>query len=104
MDILNMMDNDSLGIDTDSIHFWESMIGSDMVKNNLNTIEIEPSISNQYKNNLYGLLHNIYNIPNEAFYINMRINNFKSSLEYNGELKLNIVNPDIVESIIEFKR
>jgi len=104
MDILNLMDEDGLGIDAETIHFWESTVGSPIVTDNLNIIDIEPSVGIQYKNNLYGLLHNIYNIPNEAYYINMRINNFKSSLEYNGELKLRVVNPDIIEDIIGFKK
>ena len=100
MEILELMDDDSMDIST-KLNKWEDYINSDIINNNITTIRIDPVTANRYIGDFYGLLHNVLNIPNVAYYINMRINNIHSSLDYDGFLDIKIINSEIIETIID---
>jgi len=101
MDILQKLDNDSMQLDDYSMATIESLLHTPIVQNNINEVEIDNYLTEKYINNLYGLLHNELGISNNAFYINMRINGYKSSIEYDGRLTLFILDPDITLKIIK---
>ena len=48
---------------------------------------------------MYGLLTNVVKLPPEAVYITIRINNFKSSVDYNGERIIYLLDPEIFTKI-----
>jgi len=95
MTYLKLMDNDSEFVTSDLLHKWESLIDTEIVQNNISTVTIDTYLAEAYKGNFSGLLHNELDIPNSALYLNTRINNLKSSLDYDGKTKLNIIHPDI---------
>jgi len=100
MDIVNMMGDDTMQLDAETIHKFESLLDTQLIRDNITMVTLEPYKGEKYKGNLYGLLHNEFNIPNFAIYLIIRINGFKSSLTYDGRLNLMILNPETVETII----
>ena len=100
MELLKLLDSDTDIVDSKLIHVWESILESDVIKNNLILQNVDPYLGSKYKGNLYGLLHNEYQIPNSAIYINMRINGYKSSLEYDGGLDLYLLDSDVLLNIL----
>jgi len=101
MVIFDLIDSDSEFVDSVMIHRWESVLHTDLVQNHLVTRSVTPYLGSKYSGNLYGLLHNELQIPNSAIYLNIRINGFKSSLDYNGELMLKILDPDVMLSLLD---
>ena len=100
--LISLLDDDSMGLDETTIHNIIMLASTDIVKNNLLTVTLDPVDANRYKGNLFGLLKNVVEIPNSAIYINMVINGYTSSLDYDGKLQLSIVNSDIAQNIITF--
>ena len=100
MTVLSLMDNDSEFVNSDLIHKWESLINTSLVQNNISEVEIDSYLAIAYTGNFTGLLHNELKIPNSAIYINTRINNLKSSLDYSGKTTIKILHPDIAFKIL----
>ena len=98
--VISMLDSDGMGLDKHTIHDIISIASSDVVKNNTHIVTVDPVNANRYKGNLFGLLKNVLDIPNSAIYINMVINGYKSSLEYNGKLQLRILDPNVGEEVV----
>jgi len=101
MIIFDLIDSDSEFVDSIMIHRWESVLHTSTVRDNLIMRTITPYLGSKYKGNLYGLLHNELHIPNSGIYLNIRINGFKSSLAYDGELELKILEPDVMLSLLD---
>lgn len=101
MDILELMKDDSMLLDTINIHKIESILTMKIIQDNIKETPVIPMDAEVYRGNFYGLIHNVYRIPNNAFFITMRINGYKSSIEYNGELIVKILHPDIMLRILE---
>lgn len=100
--VLDLLDNDSMGIDKDNIQNIITLItGSDLDKN-VNSVNIDPVDANRYKGNFYGLLKNVLNVPNSAIYFNMLINGYTSSLGYEGSLQVKIIDANIAQKILVF--
>ncbi len=100
--ILTELDDDSLNLTEKNIEYFNSLIGSPIIANNLHEQTIDIVDANRYPGDLYGLFHNVLKIPNEAFYINMIINDYPDSTAYNCETKFLLLNPDVFEKIIYF--
>ena len=98
--LIELMDDDSMGLNSKTIHDIITMASTDIVKNNLQIVTIDPVDAIRYKGNMFGLLKNVLNIPNSALYINMVVNGYQSSLEYDGKLRLKILNADTAQYIV----
>lgn len=101
MDVAKLMDDDSFGLDSETIHILESFLQSLTENKDFITMTVEPVDANRYKGDLIGLLTNVFKIPNSATYLNMRINGFKSTLDYDGERQIKILESSKVEAILD---
>ena len=102
MTITDLQDEESLGLEDGVLQEIEGLLNSPMVINNISSRNIDSVLANKYIADLYGLLHNEFDIPNEAIYINIRLNGYRSSLDYDGRLSLSILDPETFETILEF--
>ena len=101
MDVIQLLDDDSLQLDTRSINIIESLINTPLVQDNIYTTVIDGYLIEKYRGNFYGLLHNELNVLNNSYYINLRVNGLKSPLDYNGFMEIKLVKQDVVLKILE---
>ena len=97
--MLKELDPDSMQLTEETLHIYESLIHTPIVKDNIVTKIIEPVIAEKYVGDFYGLLHNELKIPNYAYYIMLRINHIRSSLEYDGFREIKLLKPEAYETI-----
>ena len=88
-------------LDEDRLHYFESILDSPIIRDNLKDIEIEFVKANRWYGNIVGLLINELKISPNAVYINMRINGYVNACDYNGETKLKLLDPGTFNIIIE---
>lgn len=100
MSCISLMDNDSEFVTQELVHKWESFINTSVVQNAISTADVEPYLAEAYKGNFSGLLHNEFKIPNSALYINTRINDLKSSLDYDGKKTIKLLHPDVAFKLL----
>ena len=101
MNINNLHDIDDTMLSKELIHKLEPYVHTQLIKDNIKQVTIEKGKSKTFVGNFYGLLKNELFIDSKYWYLNMRINGFKSSLDYNGETVINIVNSEILDLIIK---
>ena len=92
---------DTFSLSKETIHILETYIDSDLIKDNISEKEIDPVVAEQYIGDMYGLLKNKFNLPSEVIYLTIRINDYKSSVDYDGNRKLKILKPEVFSSIYD---
>lgn len=102
MTVTKLMDEDSYHIDRDTLDIYESLLNTELLNDSVTTINVEPVNAERYKGDFFGLLHNVYQLPNFSLYLITRLNGFKSSLEYEGSLQIKIFNDDAISAIIDY--
>lgn len=88
-------------LDADRLNYYESILNTKIVKEDVREVTIEQVKADRWFGNLYGLFLNELGLSPNSVYINMRINGYSSSLDYKGELKLKILEPRAFNTIIE---
>jgi len=71
-------------LDEDKIHYYESLLSTNIIKNNIKQVRIEQVKASRWVGNIYGLFIVELGLSPNALYLNMRINNISSSDDYNG--------------------
>ena len=104
MDVLKLMDSDSEIVDKDKIHKWLNLLNTPLINNNIKDVNIDPYLGVKYRGNFTGLLKNELQIPNSAIFLNIIINGFNSSLDYDGRLVIKLLEPDVLVGILEYIR
>jgi len=101
MTVLKGLDDDSMCLNFNNLQIWESFLNTPYIDKNTTAIEVSPVDAINYTGDMYGLFHNVYDIPNSAIYINIRINGFTSSSDYNGARKLKLLSAEKVYAIVD---
>lgn len=100
--VLELLDTDTMGISKDNIHDVLSLIkGSDFSTNLMTTI-VDPVDARRYKGNFFGLLKNVLGVPNSAIYMNIILNGYSSSLDYDGKLRITLLSNDVAQNIMVY--
>jgi hypothetical protein len=58
---------------------------------NTRSVAIETKKEQIYTGDFYGLLHDILNVPQDLWWICMRMNNLESPLDYSGSLNVIVI-------------
>jgi len=87
--------------DFNKIQIWEKILSSELVQNNIAETTLDLATTYTYRYNFIGLLSNELGIDPEVWYIHLRINGLESPLDFNGNNKIKVLNPDVAETIIK---
>jgi len=88
-------------ISKDMIMKLEPYIGEDLIISNTKIVSIPKGKTKTFTGNFYGLLKNELKIDSKYWYVNMRVNGYRSPMEYKGEDKIKVVNSDILDLLIK---
>jgi len=79
----------------------EPYVGESILLDNINIVTIPKGKTRTFIGNFYGILKNELKIDSKYWYINMRVNGYKSPMEYKGEDKIKIVSSSILDLLIK---
>lgn len=85
-------------------HQWESILNTPIIIDNTKLTTVNEGISNSYTGNFYGLLSNELKIPQVYWYINMRVNGYECTLDYDGASTFYIIDPSVLEDCLNIIR
>ena len=104
MDINNLANKSSkqsTQIDFNLQQYWKNFVETAVTEENITIINVDSGKTSPYIYNFYGLLHNILNIARDYWLPNLFINGYKTSLDYLGDTKIKIINPEILEEALD---
>jgi len=79
------------------LHKWDSILP--LIDRSLMSVkEIKPNVADMYKFDFNGLLMSL-NIPEDYWYIHIRLNDFNSSTDYTGTTNIALINADYLETL-----
>jgi len=86
-----------INLNPDLIQLWDKIVNLPDVKENTVGKIISPAVANSYIGNFYGLLGNELNLPEDAFYPTLLVNNLRNPVDYSGSEIIYIISPDVFE-------
>ena len=105
MDINNLLNTTAKQkntIDFNLQQYWKNFVETSLTEENITIVNIDPGKLSPYMYNFYGVLHNILNIPRDYWLPHLYVNGYKSSLDYLGDTKIKVINPDILEEALDY--
>jgi len=96
---LEDMMNDTISGETSEVllHKWDAMLP--LIDHDFISVrEIKSNEGDKFVFDFNGLL-NFLNIPEEFWYIHVRLNNFNSSTNYNGGTNIALIDSDYLNSV-----
>ena len=97
---LTEMSIDEFDLTEEKLNYFESILTTNIILENLKPVTIESVKANRWYGNAYGILITEIGVSPNSAYLNMRINGYKSPLEYDGRLVLNIIDPETFNTIM----
>jgi len=104
MDIKELQNNTAIQtstIDFNLQQYWKNFVETSVTEEDITIVNVDSGKLGPYIYNFYGLLHNILNIPRDYWLPNLFVNGYKTSLDYLGDTRIKIINPDILEEALE---
>ncbi len=101
-DINSLMSIETLNLTIDQklLFTLDSMVRTIIESESYRMIEIEYILSKKYRGDFFGLLNEL-NVYVEFFYLNMVLNNLKSSESFNGDTNtIVVVNEEMLNRIL----
>jgi len=99
--LANKSSKPSTTIDFNLQQYWKNFVETSLSEDDVTVVNVDPGKIKPYMYNFYGLLHNILNIPRDYWLPNLYINGYKSSLDYLGDTRIKIINPEILEEALD---